>query len=967
MFSVVKSNGKREKISFQKISNRIEKQNGLSNLNLDTSKIIQNVYGKLYDGISSDQIELEIIQTLAHKNYEDPHFDILASRLFLTHLHKRLPSKFSLNFKKLFDNQLVDRVFYRFVKKNARILDETVDLKRDFLFDSMIGLTTFQRLYLLKNKDTKKLMECPQYCLMRVAINVGYVEGIDMVLQIYDRMSQQDYTHASPTIFNACTKQTQLSSCFLLTVGDSIEGIFETLKTVALISKTGGGVGIDFSHVRGKNAPILSTNGMTNGTMPFIEIYDKTTVVNQSSRRSGSFALFMKPSHPDFMDFLELLEKKPGPHRARQLFYGIWASDTFMKMVKDPQYPTWYFFDPSEVPELYNTYGEEHWTLYQQAVKDERYVASCPTFEVWSKILDSQVEHGMPYMLFADTANQHSNLKHVAPIKSSNLCVEGDTLLLTDMGYFPIKTLENETVQAWNGENFSEVIVRKTSERAAMKKIFFNCGIFLRCTAQHRFYVQRGSEIVVVEAQDLRKGMVLEAFDIPKNTFCEHGEVHFDVESKEIPFQGSKKQIEQWLQHHFKTTKNKSHMENLAGFLLSQQISGSTGIQIFVYKIESEVTYGPTYCATEPKRGRLCFNGMVTGNCAEIMLPASDSEIAVCNLASINLTNHVEDNQFNFDRLEQSTRQLVRNLNQVVDVNAYPHPKAKTSNFNHRPIGIGVSGLADTFYLHHCGYGSERAKELNFLIFERIYWSALDESNQLALEFPEKIPPSFKNSALAKGQVQFDLYKDVATKVYPRLTLDWVGLRQRIQESGLINTMFTCCMPTASTASIFGNYEGVEPPMSIVFNRSTNGGLFPIVNKYLVKQLQKLNLWTESIQTQIKQRKSIQSIPEIPQTIKDIFKTNWELDQEVLVDLAIDRQYFMDHSQSLNLSFAGANAKQQITRALYKGWEGGLKTGSYYIRTKPAVEQSYATAAVNRTEQPPACSIDNKDCSSCSS
>ena len=977
---IIKRNQKEEKISFAKIQNRIQKQNVTGNLNLELTEVLKNIYSKLFNGISSDEVENEIISTLAFKSVDNPLYDTLASRILITRIQKKIPSgKFSLNFKKLFDcgrdkavansNGLVHRKFYRFVKKHAKEIDEVIDFQKDFQYSSIFSLFTFMKLYMLKNLETGRILETPQFVLMRVAINLGFEEGIDFVLQAYKSMSELKYTQASPTLFNACTACPALASCFLLSLDDSIDSIYENLKTIALISKAGGGIGIDFSRIRSTGSIIKSTNGKSLGIVPALQVFNSTALyVNQGSKRRGSFAIYLKPEHPDFMDFLDLRTNTgEEQNKSRDLFYAIWASDVFMEFIKNPNEKYWYFFDPNskEGKQLEGLYGVQHTEKYKQLISESilanKTVKKIETNKIWMGILNSQIETGMPYMCFRDAANLKSNLKHVSEIRSSNLCVSGSTLMLTDMGYFCMKELEGETVNAWNGTEFSEVTVRRTSEKSQMKTFKFNNGLFLECTVDHEFFVQKETTIVKLKAGDLRRGIMLEKYNMPQ-VVNERGEIDNISEDdnnniSNAPFQGNRKQIETYLLHHYKTfsaekKNSKSHVEQMVAFLLCQQLTGAKELETFVYNISSEIKEGPTFCATEPKRGRLCFNGIVTGNCSEIMLPASleENEIGTCNLASINLSKHLTyDTEkkavgIDFDELQKTTQQIVRNLNQVIDVMKYAHASSEKSNKRHRPIGIGIQGFADILYLLKYPFESNETIKINREIFENIYYASYLESSILAEEYPEKIPASFKDSPLQNGKFQFDLWEEQGHFDSKELTIPkekWDNLRIRIKEFGVLNMLTTAIMPTASTSQILNNYEAIEPPMNIMFNRSTLSGNFPVINKYLVNDLQEINMWNMSTKDFIKKNGSIQNLKSIPLKIRNLYKTNWEIDQKCLVDLASDRGPFIDHSQSLNLSFSGLQTKQKITECLFHGWKRGLKTGVYYTRTKPAINQGY--------------------------
>ena len=1014
---IIKRNQKEEKISFAKIQNRIQKQNVAGNLNLELTEVLKNIYSKLFNGITSDEVENEIISTLAFKSVDNPMYDILASRILITRIQRKIPSsKFSLNFKKLFDcgrdklqtnsNGLVHRKFYRFVKKHAKEIDDAIDFQKDFQYNSIFSLFTFMKLYMLKNLETGRILETPQFVLMRVAINLGFEEGIEFVLQAYESMSQLKYTQASPTLFNACTACPALASCFLLSLDDSIDSIYENLKTIALISKEGGGIGIDFSKVRSAGTIVKSTNGKSLGIIPAINVFNSTALyVNQSMRRRGSFAVYLKPEHPDFMDFLELRTNTGDEERkSRDLFYGIWASDVFMEFVRNSNEKYWYFFDPNskEGKQLEGIYGKKHTDKYKELVNEclveNKTMRKIETKKIWMAILNSQIETGMPYMCFRDAANLKSNLKHTSEIRSSNLCVSGTTLMLTDTGYYSMADLEGETVSAWNGNEFSEVTVRKTSEKSQMKTFKFNNGLFLECTAQHDFYVQKENKTVKLKGEELRRGYMLEKYNMPQ-IVNERGEVTSDYNNiNNAPFQGNRKQIEAYLMKHYKTfdtekknsKKNKSHVEQMVAFLLCQQLTGAKDLKTFVYNISTEISEGPTFCATESKRGRLCFNGIVTGNCSEIMLPASleKNEIGTCNLSSINLTKHVTYNKekkaigIDLLSLQQTTQQVVRNLNQVIDVMRYAHSASEKSNKLHRPIGIGVQGFADILYMLKYPFESQEAKKLNREIFENIYYASYLESSNLAEEYPEKIPASFNNSPLQNGKFQFDLWEEYDHFNSKDLTLSkdkWNNLRNRIKEFGVLNMLTTAIMPTASTSQILGNYECIEPPMALIFNRSTLSGNFPVINKYLVKDLLEINMWNLTTKEFIKKNGSIQNLKSIPLNIRELYKTNWEIDQKCLVNLSADRGPFIDHSQSLNLSFSGLESKQKITECLFHAWKRGLKTGVYYTRTRPAINQGYSVPDSlksivsnneknNENENQQSCSIENQQsCEMCSS
>ncbi len=356
-----------------------------------------------------------------------------------------------------------------------------------------------------------------------------------------------------------------------------------------------------------------------------------------------------------------------------------------------------------------------------------------------------------------------------------------------------------------------------------------------------------------------------------------------------------------------------------------------------------------TYCFTEPERHAGVFGELLTGQCAEIVEYSDPDEIAVCNLASVCLNKCVQDGQFNFELLHRSTRMLVRSLNAIIDRTLYMRPEMKHSNLQHRPIGIGVQGLADTLALLHLAWESPEARTLNREIFEHMYYTALDESAELAIR--DGPYSSFEGSPASRGILQFDMWGVDARP--------WPGLKEKIVEHGLRNSLLLACMPTASTAQILGNNESIEPFTSNVYTRSVLSGEFQVVNRYLVADLLKLNLWNEELLHDIiRNNGSVQHIAAIPDTLKNIYKTVWEIPQRVLIDLSADRGAFICQSQSFNLHMR-APSDNQLYNAHFYAWERGLKTGMYYLRTRPAVDPVKVTLA------PEVC-VRGQACTACS-
>lgn len=786
---VIKRDGSRERVKLDKILSRVKRQcYGLDIDFLEPMEVAKKVIHGLYDGITSNELDTLAAETAASLTPTHPDYSILAARICVTSLHKRTPKSFSQVIKQLYgyvdpktglDAPMIADDVYEIIMNNAKEIDSQIIHERDLNYD-YFGFKTLEKSYLLKMNGLPA--ERPQQLLMRVAIGI-HKEDLESAFKTYDLMSQGYFTHATPTLFNAGTRRPQLSSCFLVAMADdSIQGIYKTLSDVAQISKNAGGLGIHIHNVRGTGAYIKGTNGTSNGIVPMLKVFNETAryVDQGGGRRKGSFAMYLEPWHCDIEDFLPL-RKNHGKEemRARDLFLALWIPDLFMERVKEGG--QWTLFSPDEAPGLSDAYGDEFKKLYEKYESEGKGRKTLDAQDIWYKIIDAQIETGVPYMLYKDAANLKSNQKNLGTIKSSNLCTE------------------------------------------------------------------------IIEYSD-------------------------------------------------------------------------------------------------------------------------DKETAVCNLASIALPKFVTGKKrlkYDFEALKDIAYTATVNLNRVIDVNFYPTKETRNSNMKHRPIGIGVQGLADTFAMLKIPYESEEAKKMDRDIFESIYYGAMCASVDLAEK--EGAYSSFKGSPLSKGLFQFDLWNES-----PSDRWDWESLRERVKKHGAKNSLLLAPMPTASTSQILGNNECFEPFTSNIYIRKTLSGEFPVVNKHLVKDLINLGIWDEELRDRIIiNNGSVQEIKEIPEDLKEIYKTAWEMSQKVIIDHAAERAPFICQSQSMNLFVTDANFAK-LSSAHFYSWDKGLKTGSYYIRTKAATTAikglgvDVSRIANPKTEeeniQDLACSIDNPDdCIACGS
>ena len=792
-------------------------------------------------------------------------------------------------------------------------------------------------------------------------------------------------------------------------------------------------------------------------------------VKNGGGKRNGSFAIYLEPWHADIEVFLQM-RKNHGDEelKARDLFYALWIPDLFMERIKtDGQ---WTLMCPDECPGLSDVYGDEFKKLYTKYEEEGKGKNTMKARDLWFQVLDAQMETGTPYLVYKDAANKKSNQQNVGTIKSSNLCVAPETMILTDNGYFRIDKLEGQNINVWNGEEFSETVVYKTGEDQELIEVHISDGNILNCTKYHKFYIDNGNGQTIIEAKNLSIGDTIINYKFPliktdndnyhlsfedKIQSYTHGVLsssvgYYDFDYERFRTNGSnsipmllipdfKENCIKYLKY-FRIIKEQDSIKNISYSLLYLdsnigdkfyvpinncleyklewfagicdmdgkifennfyieyinnhfaieiqkllntcsidssliKYEGSKYISISLYNIKKLIDLGlnlrceniyneiinytkqnreqiiqkktvintahknrrsNTYCFTESKRGMGIFNGILTGQCSEIIQYSDANETSVCNLLSLALPSYIDMNNetpiFNYEKLHEVTKIATYNLNQIIDVNYYPTEKTRVSNMRHRPIGIGIQGLADVFMLMNIPFTSEEAKKMNRLIFETIYHAAVEQSCEMAADFGPY--ESFKGSPASKGQLQFDLWGVNPTLDGEQPRYDWDKLKRDIMEVGMRNSLLLAPMPTASTSQILGNNECFEPITSNIYNRRTIAGEFILANKYLMKDLIKLDLWNEKVKNNIiANNGSIQHIDIIPADIKEKYKTVWEIPMRVLIDMAADRGAFICQSQSLNLWLEDPNYST-LTSMHFYAWSKGLKTGIYYLRRR---------------------------------
>ena len=543
---VIKRNGDLEEIAFDKILNRIKKLGLEANINVNYSSLTMKVIDQLYDKIHTTKIDELTADHCISLSTHHPDYANLAGRIVISNHQKNTSPSFSEVMKQLYyfydihgeHSPIVSQELWEMVSSHRELFDEMVRHERDYLID-FFGFKTLERAYLCKVNNI--IVERPQYMWMRVAIGI-HGTNIDDIKETYDLMSQKYFTHATPTLFNAGSPRPQLSSCFLQAMeNDSVDGIYNTLKECAQISKYSGGIGLHIHNIRCKNSHIRGTNGKTDGIVPMLKVFNSTArYINQSGKRNGSFAIYLEPWHGDIESFLEM-RKNHGDEemKARDLFYALWVPDLFMERIKENK--KWSLFCPDECPGLSDVYGSKFKELYETYESSGKARKTVEARDLWFKVLDAQMETGTPYLLYKDAANLTSNQKNIGTIKSSNLCVAPETLVLTDNGQIPIHELECKEIKVWNGQRFSDTMVFKTGENQELIEVETSDGCVLHCTPYHRFFIEnkkstaKDKEASIVEAQHLTINDVIVACDYP----IIDGETHLETFDINIIPQGS--------------------------------------------------------------------------------------------------------------------------------------------------------------------------------------------------------------------------------------------------------------------------------------------------------------------------------------------------------------------------------------------------------------------------------------------
>ena len=814
--SVTKKDGSQVPLDIERLASVVNHAcEGLEDVSADA--ILEESIKNLYDGVSISDMKSALVMSARTKVEQEPNYSYVTARILLDELRSEAlsflgiaeesshpemqdyyPKAFLAYIEKGIELEMIDPVLKDFDLKK---LGGAIDHDRDYQF-TYLGLQTLYDRYFIHYQDTR--YELPQIFFMRVAMGLAVEEDQkeERAIEFYRLLSSFDYMSSTPTLFNSGTLRPQLSSCYLTTIPDDLDGIFGAMKDNALLSKWAGGLGNDWSPVRALGSYIKGTNGKSQGVVPFLKVANDTAVaVNQGGKRKGAMCAYLETWHLDIEEFLDL-RKNTGDDRRRthDMNTANWVPDLFMKRVELDK--NWTLFSPGEAPDLHDLTGlafekryEEYEALAAEGKMDQH--KTIPAKDLWRKMLTMLFETGHPWITFKDSCNLRSPQQHIGVIHSSNLCTE-------------------------------------------------------------------------------------------------------------------------------------------------------------------------------------------------ITLNTSNDEIAVCNLGSVNLPQHMKDGVLDQEKVKRTVTTALRMLDNVIDINYYSVDTAKNSNLKHRPVGMGLMGFQDALYMQDAPYCSDDAIEFADRSMEVISYYAIHASSELAKE--RGTYPSYDGSLWSQGIFPKDsidiLEKNRGSefiKVDRSETLDWEKLRAKVKKDGMRNSNVMAIAPTATISNITGVTQSIEPTYQNLYVKSNLSGEFTIVNPHLVRKLKALDLWDDVMINDLKYFEgSLSEISRIPDDIKKLFSTAFEVEPQYIVESASRRQKWIDQAQSLNLYIGNANGKK-LDLTYRMAWYSGLKT-TYYLRSiaattteKSTINQGSLNAVSAQAESAPevphelgapapvpeACSLDDPDCEAC--
>jgi ribonucleoside-diphosphate reductase alpha subunit len=817
-------------------------------LSVDANSIALEVCQHVKDGIKSTELDEITAEICAYKLLDDPEYNELAKRLIISNNHKNNREYIGLRdiTRLLHTHDRFSQDYLDLVEKHGEELDREINFSNDYLYLDFFGFKTLEKNYLIRATEPVHgcdVCERPQHLWMRVALEV-HRSDLKNVIKTYQRLSQFYYIHATPTLFNSGHKYNQLSSCFLNGIPDSIDGMYETVRRLAHISKNAGGIGCWISDIRGNNAVINSSGGKGSGIVPYIRsLNDLSRHVDQGGKRKGSIALYIELHHPDIFEFLDLRKNTGNEEfRTRDIFLALFITDLFMSRVKQAilnkssgngHKVLWSLMCPKECPGLTDLYGEEYAQLYMEYESQGRYLRQVDILVLWDAILDAQMETSLPYMLYKDSINEKSNQKNLGTIKSSNLCAE---------------IVQYSSYDEYSSCNLSSICLPKYVDES--KPYRYDLDLLADIAGEltrnlNRVIDQGYTPTPQIKKSNLRHRPIGIGVQGLSDVFFKLG----------YPYESDQ----------------------------AQELNRLISEAMYYGAVRESVRL-----AAEHQQRMSRFAVLSEQEKREVVLTAGRLEI-------------LENDLLEFTRQGLRSPTIAEQEHQRELERKIAEAKARLKE---------VAALVDV-------------DTRSFNLCELQYWDYTRPRHLWGTY------PSYDGSPSSQGKLQFDLWKKEPSGVF-----DWGVLRRQMAESGLRNSLLIALMPTASTAQIMGNNECFEPITSNIYTRSVLSGNFIIINKHLQRDLLKLGLWNQSMKNRIlRERGSVQRIEGIPQNLKEVYKTSWEISKKTYLKMSAERGCFIDQSQSLNLFIDEPTYNLLTTVHLY-GWELGLKTGMYYLRRK---------------------------------
>lgn len=973
---VVKRDGRTEPVSFDKILKRLnvlaKREPSLDCV--DTALISQKVIQGMFDGIHTHILDTLSAETAVYMQTSEPQYSELASRIIISDMHKQTDDNYQVVLDELWNYihpktgeyaPIIAKEIYDIMSKNMPRIMDTIKYSRDYNY-TWFAYQTLKNAYL--KKINGKIVERPQHMLMRVSFGI-HKENVKKALETYEYMSTMHFIHATPTLFNAGTPRPQMSSCFLLTmIEDSIEGIYETLKRCAMISKDAGGIGLNVHKIRASTSYIRGTGGNSNGLVPMLRVYNDTARYVDQCFAYGTDVY--TPSGPQKIEDTKigdtLLNSKGKLCKVERVLEYSHAGNI---LCITTEYDTKGVMVTPEhqvlVLALAGEYGNDLSVknyLSRELVRTEMKDAKdLKEGDFVCFPVPKSSKHN-PYKKCVEECLKYNSVMYS---KITNICwkryvgsvydfeVSGDHTYVTALGVVhngggKRKGAFAVYLEPWHADIFEFLELKKPTgkEENRARDLFY--GLWIPDEFMRRVEADEEWHLFCPDESPGLSDCWGDEFVSLYNEYVSKGKYRKVVNARDV-----------W-----------------TAILNSQP---ETGTPYMLYKDECNRRSNQSNLGTIK-----CSN-----LCTEIIEYSDPKEIAVCNLASVNLSSCVVKSEesggyyFSFEILSKLVSIITVNLNKIIDEQFYVCKEAKKSNMRHRPIGIGVQGLADVFFRLRYPYESPAAKALNRRIFETMYHTALSTSCYLA----EKYMPytTFEGSPASKGILQFDMC-DIPKDFQNNFCFDWDALKKRIKLNGLRNSLVIALMPTASTSNILGQCESFDPIPSNIFTKRVLAGDAIVINQHLAKDLKKLGLYTRDIiDAIIACRGSVQDIICIPPEIKEIYKTAYEIKTSERMIMAKERGWFVDQSQSFSL-FVSSPTYDLLSSIHFGGWKMGLKTGMYYLRREPEanpyqitidkeiVQEYISKRGIEKWfnkkdfgEKTLACTFENVDCVSCSS